>query len=519
MKKRNKILNYFIGGAKYFSGSPIFVFSKFFLLIFSFVLFLWTYNQALAQQRKVADNSTCLSCHDDPTISMTKNGKEISLEVKKFVFSKSVHSGLKCEKCHTGFNPDEIPHKEIITPVNCLSCHQNAISKHQFHPQMKFASGTGGNNDVNCKKCHGYHNVESPKNPSSPTHFTNSTNFCGTCHKKEKEDHLNSEHHVELSKNNPNAPTCIFCHQKPITPGSTNDLVKLKLNQEELCLSCHIKQENNQFAKSLINYDKSVHGSALRRGNKFAAVCIDCHGTHRLQKASSENSNINPTKVSSVCGRCHIAITQEYHSSVHGVELLKGNRDVPGCTYCHGEHSISPMAVVEERIIQKNKMNFNTIVSNRMVFCVKCHTNDTLMAKYKLSVLAKAHDWLPNLQKHWETVRCVDCHSSYEPPNLSHNILPRDATVKKCEECHSKNSILMTKLFKHEKAQSRQKYGFINGTILSDAYVIGTTRNIYLDFMSLVIFGIVIVFLLIHIFLRWYFRPTKFPIKENNHNE
>lgn len=471
------------------------------------------------QNRKIADNSHCLSCHDDPTITMTKNGREISLETKKHIFSSSVHSSLKCERCHVGFNPDEIPHKEVITLVNCLSCHQNVGRTHLFHPTMKRAIGTGGTLDVNCKNCHGYHNVLSPKNPKSPTHFTNSTNFCGNCHKKEKEDHIKSQHFVELSHNNPNAPTCIFCHQKPITPGVGLELVQLKLNQEQLCLGCHINQEGNQYAKTLINYDKSVHGAALRRGNQFAAICIDCHGSHNLQKVTSPTSNINPFKVSNVCGKCHVAITQEYHSSVHGVELLKGNPDVPGCTYCHGEHSIGPMAVVEERIIQQNRMNFNTLISNRMVFCVRCHTNDTLMAKYNLSTLNKAHDWLPNLQRHWETVRCVDCHSSYEPPNLSHNILPRDATVKKCEECHSKNSILMTKLYKHEKALSREKYGFINGTILSDAYVIGTTRNVYLDFFSLIIFALVFVFLLIHIFLRWYFRPSKSQIHKQQNIE
>ncbi|MGB9853075.1 MAG: cytochrome c3 family protein [Candidatus Kapaibacteriota bacterium] len=481
------------------------------LLIFTFVV----YSTLFSQVKKIQDNSHCLSCHDDPTITMTKNGKEISLEVKTFVFSRSVHSSLKCEKCHEGFNPDEIPHKERITPVNCLSCHKNAAQTHQFHPSMKKANGLGGTEDINCKNCHGYHNVLSPKNPMSPTHFTNSTNFCGKCHKEEKEAHIKSQHFIELNKNNPNAPTCIFCHQMPITKGFNLDLVQLKLNQEELCLSCHIKQENNPYTKSLINYDKSVHGSALRRGNKFAAICVDCHGSHDLEKASAPNSRINPTKVTYVCGKCHIAITQEYHSSVHGTELVKGNSDVPGCTYCHGEHSIGPMAKVEDRIIQQNKMNFNTLISNKMVFCVRCHTNDTLMQKYKLTTLNKAHDWLPNLAKHWETARCVDCHSSYEPPNLSHNILPRDLTVKKCEECHSKNSILMTKLFKHEKARSREKYGFINGTILSDAYVIGTTRNIYLDFMSVIIFAIVIVLLLIHIFLRWYFRPAKFPVKED----
>jgi hypothetical protein len=492
------------------------------LKLLKYIVWLTTINITIffaatvsAQHKKIADNEVCLSCHDDPSITMEKQGKTISLEVKKFVFSKSVHSSLKCEKCHIGFNPDEIPHKEKITPVNCLSCHTNAPKLHPFHPQMVRADGVAGNNDVNCKKCHGHHDVQSPKSLTAKTHFLNSAEFCGNCHKSEREQYTKSEHFAVLNKNNPNAPTCIFCHREQITKGYNLDVVKLKLNQEKLCLSCHLKQPSTQFSKSLINYDKSVHGSALRKGNKFAAVCIDCHGSHNLQKANAPDSRINPFKVSDACGRCHLTITLEYHSSIHGIELKKGNQDVPGCTYCHGEHTISQMANISERIIQANRMNLNVIVGNKMVFCVKCHTNDTLMSKYHISTLGKAHDWLPNLQKHWETVRCVDCHSSYEPPNLSHNILPHDQTVKQCEECHSKNSILMTKLYKHEKAQSREKFGFINGTILSDAYVIGTTRNIYLDFISISLFGIIVIALALHAFLRWYFRPSKYPIQES----
>ncbi|MCX7879947.1 MAG: cytochrome c3 family protein [Ignavibacteria bacterium] len=482
-----------------------------FLMLFSICLF--------AQGKKIADNSVCLSCHDDPTITMERNGKTISLEVKKHIFSTSVHSSLTCDKCHINFNPDEIPHSPKIEPVNCLSCHKNASQTHKFHPRIAFASGTGGTDDVNCKKCHGYHNVSSPKKLGSRTHFLNSTNFCGGCHEKERDLHIKSEHSVHLSKDNPNAPTCIFCHQMPITKGNKLPIVQLKLNQEKLCLTCHIKQVENPFAKTLIDYDKSVHGSALRKGNQNSAGCIDCHGSHDLQKVDAPTSRIHPTKVSEICGKCHVAITQEYHSSIHGIELVKGNQDVPGCTYCHGEHAISPMAKVEQRIIEANRMNFRTLVSNQMVFCVRCHTNDTLMNKYNLSTLAKAHDWLPNLEAHWETVRCVDCHSSYEPPNLSHNILSREATVKKCEECHSKNSILMTKLYKHEKEQSREKYGFINGTILSDAYVIASTRNVYLDFFGVALFSAMIVLILLHSFLRWYFRPSKNTVTEQKDSE
>jgi hypothetical protein len=81
--------------------------------------------------------------------------------------------------------------------------------------------------------------------------------------------------------------------------------------------------------------------------------------------------------------------------------------------------------------------------------------------------------------------------------------MPKEKTVEKCEHCHSSNSVLMTKLYIHEKQRSRDKYGFVNGTLLSDAYVIGTTRNIYLDSLSVMIFALTFLGIGIHGFLRW----------------
>jgi len=64
----------------------------------------------------------------------------------------------------------------------------------------------------------------------------------------------------------------------------------------------------------------------------------------------------------------------------------------------------------------------------------------------------------------------------------------------------------MSKLYKHEKKQSREKFGFINGTLLSDAYVIGTTKNVFLDAISLFLFGMTLLGIFLHGFLRWYFK-------------
>lgn len=453
-------------------------------------------------------DETCMECHGEPDIEMKRNGKKVSLHVKKFELARSAHSKVKCSQCHAGYDPYEIPHKEKIEPINCINCHKDYLNKHKFHPTMKSArNDAAGAQLANCKNCHGTHNVMSSKSPSSPTHFLNSTEYCGKCHVPEMQQHLKSEHFVKLTKDNPNSPTCIFCHNYAVTKGWGLQVIDLKLNQEKLCLSCHLNNPDiqTQYSKSLVNYEQSVHGQALLKGNKNAAVCIDCHGSHDLEKADSPNSKINRFRIPDVCGKCHISVTREYESSIHGIALAKGNPDVPGCTYCHGEHDIAPIPEIETQAFTDSHINKTTFLRNKMVYCAVCHMDEKMMSKYNLSTVQKAHNWLPSPSAHWETVRCVDCHSSYIPPNLSHNILPPDKTVKKCEECHSKNSILMTKLYKHEKESSREKFGFINGTILSDAYVIGTTRNVILDTLSIIIASVTVVLIGFHALLRWYF--------------
>lgn len=453
-------------------------------------------------------NQVCLDCHGEEGMEMEKNGKTVNISVQKGVLAASAHSKLRCVDCHKGFNPDDIPHKAKIELINCKSCHPAPLDRHPFHPQLAQSNGTGGSPDMNCKGCHGTHQVKTAASPSSPTHFMNSTNYCGKCHTKEKAQHVKSNHMVELKNHNPKAPTCIYCHQNPITDNFKLSKVDLKRNQEKLCLSCHLDDKTLQtkYSKTLINYNNSVHGKAIAKGIGAAAICTDCHGTHDLEKASSPTSRINHKNVSNICAQCHIGVSQEYRNSVHGVALAKGNPDSPTCTYCHGEHNINPVIEVPVKMFTDNQINPESAIKTKMVYCIACHADEKLMKKYGISTFNKAHEWLPSLRKHNETVRCVDCHSSYTPPNLSHNLLPPEKTIKKCEECHQKNSVLMTKLYKHEKTQSRKKYGFINGTLLSDAYVVGTTRNLFLDSFSIIAFVAIILGIGFHAFMRWYFK-------------
>ena len=77
------------------------IFAINFLNIFSFLLFIpFLYSQ---------DNSDCLMCHEDKTLTGTRNGKTISVFVNEKKLSSSVHSGIDCISCHVDLEGSDFP--------------------------------------------------------------------------------------------------------------------------------------------------------------------------------------------------------------------------------------------------------------------------------------------------------------------------------------------------------------------------------------------------------------------------
>ena len=137
-------------------------------------------------------NAECFSCHDDKTLTMERHGKIISLYVDPKKFENSTHGALSCVDCHIGFNPEEIPHKGKIEPVDCSPCHSMEVSgfKSSKH-SLK----------LKCASCHGgIHEIVKV----SRDIFVNK---CSSCHKKEFEDFRTSVH-FSFNK----GADCIACH-------------------------------------------------------------------------------------------------------------------------------------------------------------------------------------------------------------------------------------------------------------------------------------------------------------------
>jgi predicted CXXCH cytochrome family protein len=229
------------------------------------------------------------------------------------------------------------------------------------------------------------------------------------------------------------------------------------------CTDCHSEE-----------YVKFPHSGELRMEQKYN--CIDCHGGDaKFAKYHFEE------------------IEAEYKKSTH----FKMEDDGFTCWKCHNPHTY--------KITVRNSNNLKETIAYDNAICLNCHSDfsrfQLLSDRPEIDIIQK-HDWLPNQASHFANVRCIECHTMINNNiPVSHLIKPKEEAVRLCNECHSKNSILMASLYKFESKKQRRD-GFFNGIILNASYVIGANRNEYLNLLSLIIFIGVISVIIIHIIFR-----------------
>ncbi len=230
------------------------------------------------------------------------------------------------------------------------------------------------------------------------------------------------------------------------------------------CTDCHS-----------MDYENFPHDSELRMEEK--PNCIDCHGGDDTY-ADYHFEDIEAEFQSSV------------HSSKHRTDFT--------CSMCHNPHSY--------KISARSNENIKDIIIYDNNICLSCHAD---MNKYQLISdeenpnILQRHEWLPNQELHFLSVRCIECHTAIsDDVMVAHLVQPKEKAVKKCVECHSKNSMLKATLYKFQVQEERNKFGFGNAVILSNSYIIGANRNLYLNIISIAIFGMAVIGILIHITLR-----------------
>ena len=454
--------------------------------------------QRPAKEMKTNQTETCLKCHTNKNVkdytTSTHSKKNVGCDachksghdVKKISkaevsqvcgtchgnhqkdFNNSIHqtvtkNGNKnaptCIDCHGSHKI--VGSKLSIESQSCLKCHLDeklfpgeergsakfvAKYKTSIHSSIQ----KDGKQAAGCIDCHGDHNIESTTDPTKSTVRARMMETCGKCHAKEIE-HFNKSAHGQAFKNgDKNAPTCFQCHGEH----SINSVLKSdefsKINQTELCLSCHQDDRVNISKETHLNdYKKSFHYIALKNGNIKAATCSNCHGPHEMKRASDPESQINKKNIDVTCGQsgCHEQQKQDYSGSIHHTTLMsKENSDSPTCNNCHGAH----------QIVNTDSLGKDQGTKQRGVvkLCSNCHASVEIIRNNDLPNVATNY----NESFHGLAVRggsskaasCGSCHGNHNirPSTDSLSTINKKNLGQTCGKCHpgADNVFLNTKI-------------------------------------------------------------------------
>jgi len=262
------------------------------------------------------------------------------------------------------------------------------------------------------------------------------------------------------------------------------------------CLACHSEAGVTHPPKAgmdLMKLRGLVRGVVdFYNSDHQRLACTKCHNEGYDEHPHAPGAKENTTTCSDCHSKIATVIEKQFANSVHAKNLS----DTFTCTTCHNPHLMRLAAKLSDphRIVAQD---------NRV--CLGCHDSDEQFAKFAPEKKARPliddiHSWLPNTRLHWKNVRCVECHTAVvaagEP--ISHEIFNKEKAEKKCLTCHSANSSLKTRLYRHLVTEEEHRLGFANSIILSSSYVIGVTRHPLLDTLILIAFGATFLGLLAH---------------------
>ena len=293
-----------------------------------------------------------------------------------------------------------------------------------------------------------------------------------------------------------------------IVAADTAKFIPPYAEDNERCFKCHgqskyeyTNESLGRQVKAMMFSERILKRDEFYKSNHKNFSCTDCHSAEYVNFPHAGTLRMEP-KLN--CIDCHGGdenfaqyhfeeIEQDYKQSIH----FKLEEEGFSCWKCHNPHSY--------RISVRNRTNTKETVAYDNAICLNCHSDfsrfQLLTDKAELNILEK-HEWLPNQKSHFASVRCIECHTKINNNiPVAHQIRPKEEAVKRCNECHSQNSILMASLYKFSAREERRD-GFVNGIILNESYVIGANRNKYLNIFSLIIFAGVLAGVGVHIFFR-----------------
>lgn len=275
------------------------------------------------------------------------------------------------------------------------------------------------------------------------------------------------------------------------------------------CLKCHAGQTYSIYnewteraEKRLMNPYYVLDSIKIQQGVHGGFGCTDCHSSDYETYPHDGALKLEPM---STCIDCHGGdenyasyqfekIEEEFGKSIHA----QTHGDMFTCSKCHSQHYYQATA--------RNSASVTEIVDYSNKMCLSCHDNMShyqLMSEKEKPELIEIHSWLPNQKLHFEHVRCIECHTDVvDSLNVSHNVRPKAEAVKLCVECHTADSRLKASLYKYQNLQVRTEDGKVRNILSNESYVIGAYQNPILNWVSVMIFLLVVAGIGVHLIFR-----------------
>jgi len=311
----------------------------------------------------------CLLCHGKPELSMTKDGKKVSLFVDEQQYAASTHAKVACAQCHVEVRASlKRACEPIKSKVDCSACHAAVVD--QYKTSIHGTLHAKGDADAPaCLDCHDKHATKSKRWPNSPTFPRAVPDLCGRCHRAgEKAARRIDSQGVDIVKSYRESihgvglleaglvvtATCADCHTAhgelpPSDPNSTVSRGKLI----DTCSKCH-----HGIADV---FKASIHGAPSEKSaGKKLPVCEDCHTSHQISRTDVADFRM---KMMAQCGNCHKKEAETFFDTYHGKVSRLGNARAAKCYDCHGTHDIRPPTDPASRLARANVVKT----------CGKCH--------------------------------------------------------------------------------------------------------------------------------------------------
>ena len=458
-------------------------------------LILLAGGRALAQS-----NDDCLACHSDDTLKGKRDGREISVFVDERKLKASAHATIDCVMCHQDLAGADLPHGEVVSPVDCGACHGEETKQYarNIHGQK---AARGDRLAPRCTDCHGHHDILPQSDPRSPISKTAVPLLCGRCHHEGSpvsishdipqdrilENYSMSMHGEGLFKKGLTVTAvCTSCHTAhDVLPHTDARSSIARANISKTCMQCHGRIEEV--------HRKVIEGRLWEDQPNKIPVCIDCHSPHKIRRlqyaegmadrdclvchgkrdlsvlhdgkqvslfvdedarlAGSHNktacaqchTQVSPSRVRPCetitakvdCAICHEPVVNTYKASIHGTLSAKGDPDAPVCLDCHDRHATQSKKLPTSKTYPRNIPDL----------CATCHR-----AGEKAAVRI-AGEFINPVQSYTESIHgkgliesglvvtatCADCHTAHGelPPEDPRSSVNRGHIVETCGHCHN----------------------------------------------------------------------------------